>query len=603
VVGQRGTGKTKFLARIAKYHIHAECIDLDQYIEKLYRTTVSEVFQNYGELYFRKLEKITFFKLMKKVNKKDKHYYISVGGGFDCSLIPKSVHILWLRRTSEQWGRIFTDRPRLNPEVSAVEEFQMRAKIRAEKFQACAWEEFLLPEGLRKPDKIEKTIILNKIENLNSGLTIFPHIFSSPKIQKFYLEKRINWGLKFFEIRDDLLSKNQYDLIIKKVPKEQILFSLRTGNLSKKELERITNKVQWIDCDHAIIKKYSLKKIAIISYHDRKIGCELRDVLEELQVYENQGFHVKLAVYIESFQELITGHQWFLANPKKRSFLPRSVDGQWQWYRILMQGQMFIDFFREGDGSAFDQPTLYQILQAKGLNKNKFAALIGDPVNHSFTPIEHFFYFSKKKMLVFAIKISEIDFFPAIKILKDLGLIAAAVTSPLKKLAFKLAKERTNEAIEFSAVNTLVVDKVSGHWSGDNTDFQGLEVLLRGVKDSKVAVWGGGGTLVLIQKLLPNAKYFSAQHGILRNTEKKLAPFSPKYLLWAAPRADGKNILFPSEEWCPKKVIDLNYREDSGGREYSLRCGAKYISGEKMFYTQAKYQRFFWQKKMKYLDV
>lgn len=616
VIGQRGTGKTQLLNRIAKYSKKVKCLDLDLYIEKKYRKSISQIFEQEGEGYFRILERENFTEIIEKARHASENFYISVGGGFDCLLIPNYVHVLWVRRISEQWGRIFTDRPRLNPEISPIEEFLQRAELRAKKFVQCAWEEYLIPEGLRREDEIEKSIILNSIKNIKGGLTLLPHIFRRSNRLNFYLNKRLSWGIKFFEIRDDLLNRTQFEKLVKIIPKEQLLFSLRTSKVTLAEFSEIKKRVQWIDCDQTLVNKYPLKDVTIISRHHRVVTDNLVSIFNELEYFEDKGLHIKLAVEINNFEELILGHRWFKENPTKRSFLPRSKDGRWQWYRILMQGQMFVEFFREGEGSASDQPTLYQWLYAqqvrkknsksvgkKGLISEKlsgaqieFAALLGEPVNHSFTPIEQADFFAKRQMLVLAINLSEDEFKLGIKVLKDLGLKAAAVTSPLKKLAFEIADEKTKDASEFATVNTLVLKRDKDRWLGTNTDLQGLRVLLRGISKSIVAVWGGGGTLPLLQKLLPKAFYFSAQFGVLRESQKIADNFSPEFLIWAAPRADGKNVLLPPENWRPMVVVDLNYREDSGGRYYALKSGAQYISGEKMFYVQAHHQRVFWQK-------
>jgi shikimate kinase len=596
VIGQRGSGKTHLLNRVKEYLDKVKCIDLDQYIERACKKTVSQIFQEKGETYFRNLERKKFAEIVKKAQSDEVDFYISVGGGFDCSLIPESIRVLWLRRTSEQWGRIFTDRPRLNPELSAIEEFFERAKPRAKKFARYAWEEYLLPEGLRKVDSIEKSILFNFLENIQCGLTILPENLKKHGVGDFFLKKRLSWGLKFLELRDDLLNKTQFERVAAIVPKEQLLFSLRSARVSKCELAMIKTKVKWIDCDQSLIDKYQLEGISIISRHHRIADDNLESIFAELEFFEDRGLHVKLAVVIDSFQELQLGHKWFMAKPKQRSFLPRSNDGRWQWYRLLMHGKMFIEFLREGDGSAQDQPSLYQWLHAIDFIQKGFSAILGEPVNHSFTPIEQAPYFRAKNLLVLAIKLDEAEFLSAMEFLTELGLKAAAVTSPLKKIAFQWVQEKTAEAIEFESVNTLALSKGTGQWLGANTDLLGLAALLKGVKENKTAVWGGGGTLPLIQKILPKAKYFSSQRGVLRENSKTIDNFFPEYVIWAAPRADGKLVLFPPIQWKPKKVIDLNYREDSGGREYALRCGAHYVSGEEMFYVQAEHQRSFWEK-------
>ncbi|MGZ3749621.1 MAG: shikimate kinase, partial [Pseudobdellovibrionaceae bacterium] len=107
---------------------------------------------------------------------------------------------------------------------------------------------------------------------------------------------------------------------------------------------------------------------------------------------------------------------------------------------------------------------------------------------------------------------------------------------------------------------------------------------------------GGGGTLEMLQKALPNARYFSSRNGKLRGSEndEEQNNLRPKIVIWAAPRSD--ETLMPSDSWQPLMVYDLNYKEDSMGREYAQKCGANYQSGLVMFKAQAQGQRLFWSR-------
>lgn len=602
VIGQRGTGKTHFLKRVQEYlKPQVICIDLDEYIEKKEKIKIADIFKKKGENYFRNLEEQYFRELLQIAILKKQNYYLSVGGGFDVNLVPKFVRILWLRRSSEKWGRIFTDRPRLNPELNPIEEFFERARPRAVKFVATAWEEYLMPEGLRKLNRTEKHFVCDSIADIHLGLTLLPENFKHPTQFHYFIKKRLLWGLKFFEVRDDLINKAQFYRLLPALSQAPILFALRNGKVTSKELGKIRSQVRWVDCDQLLLTKYqnSNHQIDIVSRHHRSASDNLPSIFEELDIIEKQGYHIKLAVIIDNFDELKAGHQWFMKNPERRSFLPRSQDGRWQWYRQLMTGKMFIEFFREGLGSALDQPTLYQVVQQKFLSSaQNFAAILGDPVDHSFTPIEQEDFFAQRNMPVYAIAVSETEFDSAIKILSELGLKAAAVTSPLKKQAYSWVRIKDESADEFHSINTLAWDASKKHWCGVNTDLPGLTVLLKDMlktDQQKIAVWGGGGTLPLLKKLLPNAKYFSAQTGQIREANEGAKNFYPNYIIWAAPRADGKTVVYPPKNWKPKSVIDLNYREDSGGRDYALLSCSKYISGESMFYEQAIHQRKFWK--------
>ena len=110
--------------------------------------------------------------------------------------------------------------------------------------------------------------------------------------------------------------------------------------------------------------------------------------------------------------------------------------------------------------------------------------------------------------------------------------------------------------------------------------------------EEEVFVWGGGGTLEMMQKVLPGAVYFSSRSAQVRHANPLADSLVPKVLIWAAPR--GKETLWPSSMWRPRLVLDLNYKEDSMGREYAQKVGAKYQTGLSMFLAQAQGQRVFW---------
>jgi shikimate 5-dehydrogenase len=77
--------------------------------------------------------------------------------------------------------------------------------------------------------------------------------------------------------------------------------------------------------------------------------------------------------------------------------------------------------------------------------------------------------------------------------------------------------------------------------------------------------------------------------GLCRESGKALTE-SPGVLIWAA----NPNAEFPPSTWKPKKVIDLNYREDSHAKTFALRAGAEYVSGLEMFNRQADEQQKLW---------
>ena len=76
LIGMPGAGKTFIGNKLAKLLVQFEYIDTDQKIEEETGLTISEIFEKYGEKYFRKLET----NLLQNLSK-NKNQIISIGGG------------------------------------------------------------------------------------------------------------------------------------------------------------------------------------------------------------------------------------------------------------------------------------------------------------------------------------------------------------------------------------------------------------------------------------------------------------------------------------------------------------------------------------------
>ena len=100
LIGMMGTGKSKFGRQIANI-LEFNFYDVDQIIEKELSMTIKEIFQKYGEVFFRKLEKKTISDLISKINKNKEKVIISLGGGgFDDEetreLLLNNTNVIWL---------------------------------------------------------------------------------------------------------------------------------------------------------------------------------------------------------------------------------------------------------------------------------------------------------------------------------------------------------------------------------------------------------------------------------------------------------------------------------------------------------------------------
>lgn len=598
VVGHRGTGKSELMKRLNS-HLRdqdVELMDLDEEIEKKINKKIYELIMQNGEPYFRELERQVFLECMQK---SAKDTYLVLGAGFDMKAIPESVRVLWVRRKTDRDGRIFLDRPRLDPDMSPIDEFCRRAEKRELNYALAADEIYEMPEGMfenhHRALAVEKSILTHNFKQMGGTVTVLPSLFARAPRWESFKSRFSNCGLDLIELRDDFLSVEQIRQIVTELAHLPFLFSFRKDLESSHywlsgEGREILDKATWIDWalelgePNEILKQIPLNKF-ILSSHEK-------ETLEVLNRYESQVAHCKWAPDIQNFEELQQGHRWQKSSSAKRSFLPRSADGSWYWYRCLQKGQQLLNFWRYDDGSALDQPTLFQWLSAFD-KKPEFAAVLGDPVAHSFTPLEQSDFFAKRNLSVYAVRIPRDEFKTALPVLQSLGMRYAAVTSPHKQSAAELCTS------ELRAVNTLYWSAKRKEWLGTSTDNQGFMELIEGVGmiaplQKEIFVWGGGGTLEMVEQSIPHASFFASRTGEPREGSHVTPDLQPKIMIWASPR--GPETLWPPLSWHPAMVFDLNYKEDSMGREYALRCGAHYHSGLVMFQGQAQGQRAFWIK-------
>ena len=685
IIGHRGVGKTSWLNKLKLVFTDSDeiayknkkkyFIDLDKEIEKetgqkindllisnknqnkiqLYRNTLGKTFHQpafsieENNKYFRLIEQETLSKLIKKYKNTKDLVFIALGAGAQHIFqekIPSFCHIIHLARETDSQGRVFLDRPRLIPHQKPYEEYMSLYHERDYFYKKIKTESFVLPEGDMAFNEGEKFLFQSKgfcLVNypgfFNCIITLNKNTLPLHKKQwPSFISKRLSWGVRFFELRDDQLNSDDLHFLLKIIPKEKKLLSFRLEKKSiflKQDLFSLT--WDWPlekgpPPTNLFLASLKGKKESgqipsppILSLHNREQKESLSLVLKKMTTYKAD--HFKLAVPIRNFKELMQGHLWFLKDPEHRSFLPVSEKGEvglWRWYRQIFGPQMKLHFIRESHGEVLDQPFLYEHLlflhaisnrlETRPLKKNfslPFAAVLGDPVIHSASPAFHRQFFSKKRMIFTKITIDEKDFTKEnLSILQKMGLIFAAVTSPLKKKAFQICDEIDSSAQQLQSVNTLIFKY--NKWFGSNTDQYGLQALLNSVKKRKliipktkaintrnIAVWGGGGVKKILEKELPNAFFYSARTGKksfsnLSNKTKQIQKkeeINPYIVVWAVGRNRMPTSVLPPPSWKPRWVIDLNYTENSPGKEYALLAGAKYISGVTMFKHQAKKQQ------------
>ena len=604
IVGHRGVGKTLWLKKLEKLFLRSSLnqkkiyfLDLDEEIEKETKKTIDFLISHtgqYNEKNFRFIEKKTLNKLIQKYKSKNNLVFIAIGAGFKWNKksLPSFCRVIHLIRETDSRGRIFLNRPRLKINKTPFEEYKFLYSQREKTYRRMREESFILPEQDFPFHLTEKLFFGVKKQKLNSILTLDKD--SLPVDRKKWIDfinRRFSWGIRFFELRDDNLSKEELRLLLKILPQKNQLLSFRRPGRSFFS-ECVFSGSIW---DWPMENGTPPSVPPILSLHTRKKGENFNQVCKKLMRYRAGYF--KLAVPVRNFKELLQGHLWFLEDIKNRSFLPVSPEGEkgkWRWYRQIFGPQMKLHFIRESLSEYVDQPFLYEHLMiSKVVKKSAFAAVLGNPIAHSASPAFHRAFFNKYKMVFTKIPMTEKECTKVnLLILQKMGLVFSAVTSPLKKKAYQICDVKDPYARSVKAVNTLVFK--NNKIFGSNTDGYGLQALLERAKINQkkknVVVWGGGGMKQVLKEKLPFAYFYSARTG------KSVKPCHEdvNVVIWAVGRSRMSHCVFPPDLWKPKLVIDLNYTEDSPGLEYALLSGAKYISGKKMFEHQAKKQQDFW---------
>ena len=609
VIGHRGTGKTSLGKRIRFYHPEYLVLDLDEEIERRAQTSIENIFKQEGESQFRQLEQKYFFEILNELQETSQEAYVIVGAGFEVENIPATVSILLICRSSDAQGRIFFNRTRLHPEVPPLEEYFLRYESRQTKFLATHHFCYEVPEGLGEyfneisndPVKSESSTvlkveqsILNQSFQSNFCYTLHPQDVSVPKRMEVLVEMVRRGNLKTLELRDDLLSRTQIFDLLRLLPNQKILLSLRRNDSADlAEQVAILPQVElWgIDCDEKFLSEKILltdihASLKIISSHDESIpSAQLPP-----------GWIMKWSPLISSWQKLAAGLHWKLRN-QSAIFLPRSEEGRWTWLRLLLSQRQALHFIQLSHASASDQPNLFESLLFEKVNSSKqIAGVMGSPVRHSFSPVFHADAFAAKQMPYFRFLVREtewhdaMNFFNTFRDYFDLRMIS--VTSPLKKLA----AQTSQHAPGLSACNTLTLFEGQNTFQGDNTDEAGFFEAFHEHLKGHVLLWGGGGMVESVERACEKAGVLSFTHLSSRLPDYKQFDFDREYtIVWAAPSSEQTQ--YPNKEIKIVKILDLNYFESSYGRHQALAKKNEYHSGYEMFVCQAQKQQEIWSLK------
>ncbi len=162
--------------------------------------------------------------------------------------------------------------------------------------------------------------------------------------------------------------------------------------------------------------------------------------------------------------------------------------------------------------------------------KTKVLGIIGDPVEHSKSPVMHaeFAKLTNENYVYTAFNVTKDKLKDAISGIQALGIAGVNVTAPHKESVIEFLDELSDEARLFGAVNTVV--NRDGRLIGYNTDAEGFyKSLIRegiDIKGKDVLIFGAGGATrpIVVLFAIKGAKSIT----VINRTEqraKKLAEY------------------------------------------------------------------------------
>ena len=122
LLGYMGCGKTKIGKRLSK-KLSIDFIDLDQKIESHYSKTISQLFNDFGEIGFREIEREILIKIL---DNKDR-FVLSLGGGTPCyfdnmEIIQKKTNFsFYINLSSKVLAKRLFSRKSKRPLISSVD--------------------------------------------------------------------------------------------------------------------------------------------------------------------------------------------------------------------------------------------------------------------------------------------------------------------------------------------------------------------------------------------------------------------------------------------------------------------------------------------------
>lgn len=163
LIGMMGSGKTTIGQKLSTY-LMSEFIDIDAQIERQSQMSITQIFKQYGEEYFRQLETDTLIS-----TNNQNPVVIATGGGVvvtseNCDFL-QNEHVFFLHGSSDLlWSRVVGNESR--PLVTTEQEFKERYEQRLPMYETVAKYKIDIENKTIKDIIAEILFIISKIEGV-----------------------------------------------------------------------------------------------------------------------------------------------------------------------------------------------------------------------------------------------------------------------------------------------------------------------------------------------------------------------------------------------------------------------------------------------------
>jgi|GEM_PF-3187365 len=592
VVGHRGVGKTSFLRRLNVYRPTARCLDLRAEVSARAGVPLENLLREEGESGLLVRERTVLEHLLEEIRPPAGHapspVYIELDPDFMAYDLPvfssPDADVLWIRRRSDRSGRVFLAHPRARPEVPPLQEYQERSAFRDKRFERVATRQLFLREGQQDISEEENSFVLGALEFPDSVCLL-------PPFDQLRGRSPVRAG--HYLLPSGGVGGEGSWVGLAGVPSERCTLQVRQVGDSV-----IAREWGWKQDVSLEVVPESIAAVAMVSLFDSATGAELKTALDRLESQAAQrsaAVVLKVEAQVGNWATLQEIHQWRGRDPSKRVFLPLSGDGRWRWYHLLMQGRQPVSVFQSGDGVP-DLPQVLEVLRAR-IRSAEFGFHLAESSTESSVPmlVDRWFRDRGLNFLEGCVETAELPC--ALELLESLGVTRISLAGPFQRWAHDLCGGRLSlRARRQGLVDTLVHGEQG--WAGDCCGVSAVRKVARewrrraGIRDPRepraLAYIGSGDGYSRVREEFPQATHWQ---GATPNPDDL---FRPDLVIWDLPREHAGLAGDPLSVWRPRWVLDLVDAEDSPGREWAQRLGARHLAGDLFEKELAMERQAFW---------